>query len=131
MYLFPRDCPRILIWPTDDTTCRDRRAWFGDGSCRMIAYIEQKWFEALKQTRLYRYELPTGGFQSLEDAGMWVSRLGVEPIQMEVIDNLPVALGDCGVQLRVTPSLASLRNVWNTSLHVSGIRLRNAASWPS
>jgi hypothetical protein len=27
-------------------------------------------------------------------------------------------------------SLAPLRDVWSTSLHASGIRLRNAQGWP-
>jgi hypothetical protein len=36
MYLFPRDCPRILIWPTERTTAEDRRRYWGAGSARMI-----------------------------------------------------------------------------------------------
>lgn len=30
MYLFPRDCPRILIWATAETTEAERRHWLGD-----------------------------------------------------------------------------------------------------
>ena len=40
MYLFPRDCPRILLWPRNDTTAEDQDRWFGDRACRMIAHIE-------------------------------------------------------------------------------------------
>jgi hypothetical protein len=47
MYLFPRDCPRILIWPTPDTTARDRAEWFGDTPARMTAHIEESWLDRL------------------------------------------------------------------------------------
>jgi hypothetical protein len=131
MYLFPRDCPRILLWPTEETTADDLAAWFGTRSSRMIAHVEWAWFERLSQTTLYRYELPREGFEPLDDAGMWVSRQETTPLGMEAISNLPAALGARGVELRVMPSLAPLRGVWSTSLHASGIRLRNAQDWPA
>lgn len=37
MYFFPRDCPRILVWPTDRTSERDRRAFRATTSHRMVA----------------------------------------------------------------------------------------------
>jgi hypothetical protein len=40
-------------------------------------------------------------------------------------------LREQGVELRVSESLVSLRKLWQTSLHVSGIRLRNARDWMS
>ena len=43
MYLFPRECPRILLWPTPQTTDDDRRIWWGDSSARIIANIERAW----------------------------------------------------------------------------------------
>ena len=39
------------------------------------------------------------------------------------------ALAACGVELRFMPVLTPLRDVWSTSLHASGIRLRNAKGW--
>ncbi|WP_375791607.1 DUF6886 family protein [Paraburkholderia tropica] len=27
LYLFPRECPRILLWPTPHTTVEDRKNW--------------------------------------------------------------------------------------------------------
>jgi len=33
------------------------------------------------------------------------------------------------VELRVLPLLTPLRDVWNSTLHASGIRLRNARDW--
>lgn len=129
MYLFPRDCPRILLWPTQRTTEVDLERWFGRSTARILAHVEWAWFERLRAGRLYRYELPPGPFESLRDAGMWVARETVEPVAVEVIDDLPAALADQGVELRIMPSLTPLKDVWDSSLHASGIRLRNAAGW--
>jgi hypothetical protein len=130
MYLFPRDCPRILLWSRPDTTAENLAQWFEGRTCRMIAHIEQAWLDRLQRTTLYRYELPPDAFESLDDAGMWVSRQEVAPIGMESISNLLAALSAAGVELRIMESLAPLHDVWSTSLHASGIRLRNAQGRP-
>lgn len=129
MYLFPRDCPRILLWPHADTTADDLDRWFGNRACKMIAHIEWAWLDPLRRTTLYRYELPPDAFEPLDDAGMWVSRQDVTPIRMDAIRDLPGALRADGVELRIMERLAPLRHVWSTSLHASGIRLRNAQDW--
>jgi hypothetical protein len=61
---------------------------------------------------------------------MWVSRSAVTPIRRDTFTDIPAALKAAGVELRVMDTLALLRDVWSTSLHVSGIRLRNAKGWP-
>ena len=127
MYLFPRDCPRILVWPKATTTAQDRAAWLGQGS--QAAYVEARWLTALRAARIYRYELPTDSFESLDDAGMWVSRTPVTPLAREQLSDLPGVLRTLGVDLRVVESLTPLRGLWETSLHASGIRLRNAVGW--
>jgi hypothetical protein len=129
MYFFPRDCPRILIWPTDTTTAEDHQTFWGKSSARMIAFIERNWFNALRVGLLYRYELSLDPFETLNDAGMWVSRDAVRPIGMEQIADLPKALRDENVELRQLDSLLPLKKIWSTSLHASGIRLRKAAGW--
>lgn len=129
MYLFPRECPRILLWRTESTTPQDEERWFGHTSARMIAYIEWAWFERLSATTVYRYHLPGETFSDLEDAGMWVSREQVEPLAVDRLERLPGELAAAGVELRMIPSLLPLRDLWETSLHISGIRLRNAAGW--
>jgi hypothetical protein len=78
LYLFPRDCPRILVWPKKSTTADDLKKWWDGRTCRMIAHIEWAWFERVTDARLYRYELPEKDFECLGDAGMWVSRSPVE-----------------------------------------------------
>ena len=129
MYLFPRDCPRILLWTTPSTSPADRAQWWGEGDWSMIAHIERAWAERLRTARIYRYELPARAFEDLSDAGMWIARSPVEPLRMEVISDLPAALRDHGVDLRVVESLVPLKGVWSTSLHASGIRLRHAKGW--
>jgi hypothetical protein len=129
LYLFPRECPRILLYPTPATTAEDRERWWGVRTCRVIAHIEWAWFERFRTGRLYRYELPVAAFEDLDDAGTWVARGEVEPIAVEVINDLPAALAAQMVELRLMDSLLPLKGVWATSLHASGIRLRNAAGW--
>ncbi len=123
LYLFPRDCPRILIWPGPRTAAEDRARWWGNRSGRMIAYIEEEWLDRLSSGRLFRYELPAGPFEPLDDAGMHVSRAAVEPVGMEVMEDLPAELRRCDVELCAMPSLTPLREVWRSSLHASGIRI--------
>ena len=129
MYLFPRDCPRILLWPRPETTAEDLERWWGGSPCRMIAHVEEAWLERLSKASINRYELPADTFESLDDAGMWVSRRAVTPVEVSEIRDLPGALRDEGVELRVMESLTPLRDVWSSSLHASGIRLRNARGW--
>jgi hypothetical protein len=92
----------------------------------MVAFIEEAWFPGLRDGALYRYELPQGPFESLDDAGMWVSRVAVQPLYKLLLNDLPRALDESGVELRIIDSLGVLRDVWETSLHASGLRLRNA-----
>lgn len=140
MYLFPRDCPRILLWPLPTTTDEERDRWFGRTEARALAHIEYGWLERLRSTRLYRYAMPNppaepesrgaAGFVSLDDAGMWVSRETVVPSRVDVIDDLVEALREQGVELRILDRLTPMRGLWETTtLHWSSIRMRNARDW--
>jgi len=129
MYLFPRECPRILLWTVAATTPADVKRWFGATDAGVIAHIEWAWFERLRTGQIVRYCLPPESFIDLDDAGMWVSRETVLPTAVETIVDLPAAMREAGVELRVLPSLLPLRGVWETTLHASGIRLRNAEGW--
>ena len=129
MYFFPRDCQRILLWQTPATTEADRAAWWGDRDCAMIAHIEWAWFERVKNATLYRYEFDGAAFETLDDAGMWVAGSQVTPLAVETFGDLPAAMAAHGVELRVMDRLTPLRDAWSTSLHASGVRLRNAQDW--
>jgi Family of unknown function (DUF6886) len=128
-YLFPRDCPRILLWPTDATSGDDLEAWWGKRTCSMIANVEWTWFERLRDQVLFRYELPADTFLPTSDEWMWVSKQSVEPIAVDRLDDLLAALRAREVELRLMESLHPLRDVWGSTLHASGIRLRNAHGW--
>ena len=127
MYLFPRDCPRILIWAKRGTYVEDRETWLGEW--RAAAYVESGWFDRLKAETIYRYEMPVEGFEDLDDAGMWVARRTVVPIGLAAMSELHSEFKPRGVELRVVVSLKPLKSLWQSSLHVSGIRLRYAREW--
>ncbi|HVN00556.1 MAG TPA: hypothetical protein VMT68_10110 [Caulobacteraceae bacterium] len=129
LYLFPRECPRIVLWRTPETTAEDLDRWWGARDCRMIAHIEWRWFERLRTATIHRYEFATEGFEDLNDYGAWVSRSAQRPIAIEALTDLPAAMAAEGVELRIMPNLTPLRDVWSTSLHASGVRLRNATGW--
>lgn len=130
MYFFPRDCPRILLWRTPRTTAADlERWWRGDPDRRMLAHVEEAWLDRLRSTPIYRYAFAADGFEDLGDAGMWVSRKAVRPLSVEPVDDLVAALAAADVELRVMPHLLPLKGVWDSSLHASGVRLRNAQRW--
>ncbi len=129
MYYFPRDCPRILLWLLPTTSEADRERWFGASGARMLAHIEWDWLERMRSTAVYRYTLPEETFESLDDAGMHVSRATLEPLAVDPVGDLLEALRRANVELRLMERLTPLRDVWSTTLHASGIRLRNAQDW--
>lgn len=127
LYLFPRDCPRILMWAQPHSTTQDIAQY--RLTTRMVAFVEDAWLARLAHAQLYRYTLPADGFLSLRDAGMWVCKRPVTPTSISPINGLPDALAKAGVELRGMPDLTVLKPAWDSSLHVSGIRLRNAVGW--
>lgn len=129
LYLFPRECPRILIWPTDTTTPQDRARWFGDSGARMIAFMEAAWAMRHASAIVHRYEFSPETFEDIRDAGMRVSRRPAIPIRVDALSDLPRELASRNVELRALPSLLPLKGIWQTSLHASGLRLRNAEGW--
>ncbi|MGH2609846.1 MAG: DUF6886 family protein [Tepidiformaceae bacterium] len=132
-YLFPRECPRVLLWLTPETTLEDRERWWGNRpDTPLIAHVEWDWYETLRTHVLYRYELPPATFEPLEDdAWMWVSRATIEPLRVDAINDIPAAMAEAGVELRLMKSLAPLWKAWESSVHFSGIRLRNSRTWPT
>lgn len=127
LYLFPRDCPRILAWAIQDSTVADQTTWLGGH--KRVAYVEEAWMARIRQAYIYRYALPDADFTALDDIGMHVSRRAIVPTGITRLTDLRTRLTEQNVALRVVPSLVPLRPLWDTTLHVSGIRLRNAAGW--
>jgi len=130
MYFFPRDCPRVLLWRLPDTREADLdRWWRGDRGWRMQAHVEAAWLARLRTTAIYRYTFDAREFDPPHDVGMCVSRGAVRPLTVERVNYLPAALETAGVELHVMADLLPLKGVWDSTLHASGIRLRNAAGW--
>jgi len=126
MYLFPRDCPGVLYWPTSTTTPEDCERWWGEQSRRVVARVERTWLDRLRTGILHGYEFLETDFMNLHDAGTWVYHVPVTPIRVETLRDLIGGIARQGVELRVMASLVSLKELSKTPLHVSGLRLRNA-----
>jgi hypothetical protein len=131
LYFFPRDCPRVLLWKKPDTTDADLdRWWRGMRERRMQAHIEAAWLDRLRTARVYRYAFAPEPFERLQDAGMCVARKAVWPLAVEPVGDLEAALAAADVELHVLEDLLPLQGVWQSTLHASGIRLRNATVAP-
>lgn len=130
IYFMPRECPRVCGWPLPTTTAEDYERFFSYVSSRMIIAIEAGWEARMHTTALYRYVMPADSFESLNDAGMHVSRETVVPLRVEPVGDLVMALLTARVELRICASLTPLADALIAStLHFSLIRMRNAQGW--
>ncbi len=129
LYLFPRECPRILLWATPRTTPADVEKWLEGKPQQALAIVERDWLERIQLAKAIRYELPAASFHDTKDAGMWVSRVAVFPLDKVTLTDLPARLKETGTELRVVDSLLPWKDVWSSTVHASGIRLRNAKGW--
>jgi hypothetical protein len=132
LYLFPRDCPRVTFFIADHTSAADRERFFAHTDATRVVAIESDWLRRLSETKLFRYTLPSTGFEMTDEgAGYWVSREEVAPLSVEPVGDLMTALLNEGVEVRVMPSLWPLYEaVVASTLGFSIIRWRNAAPRP-
>jgi RimJ/RimL family protein N-acetyltransferase len=133
MFFFPRDCPRILLWRTPQTTEADLDHWWrGDRRRRMQAHVEAAWVERIGAARLYRYAFDPGAFEPVDVAGgpaYHVARAAVRPLEVTPVGDLMAALEAADVELHVMDDLMPLNGAWRSSVYFSGSRLRNAVGW--
>ncbi|WP_143789597.1 DUF6886 family protein [Pantoea agglomerans] len=130
LYLFPRECPRIIFWPLANTTKEDRELWMGNAtSSSAVACIEQAWLSRFNLGQVFRNELPKECFEPTGEVGMWVGRSDVIPVGLKCFSSLPNELSERNISLRVMDRLTPLKSIWQSTLHASGIRLRNAQDW--
>ncbi|MEP7190643.1 MAG: DUF6886 family protein, partial [Roseiflexaceae bacterium] len=129
-YLLPRDCPRVTFYPVPSSAPDDVARLMVGTSARHVVAIEAGWMPALRQGRLYQYQLPSDTFVTVDEgAGYYISREPVVPLDVVTIDDLLGELLACDIELRVMPSLWPLCDaVVASSLHFSCIRMRNAAA---
>jgi hypothetical protein len=126
-YLVPRQCPRVTFYAGPRTSVVDRERFLG--SSVAVVAIETAWFPRLQSCRLFCYHLPADDFTSYDHtAGYFVSRTAVKPMSVECIDDPVSAILQRGVELRILPSLWSLRDaVVESTLEFSIIRWHNAS----
>ena len=126
-YWFPRDCPRIMAWPSPETTAADRERILGPGGGERVHAIEYGWLTRLQTVKLFVYRLPAAPFRLFEDYAM-VAEEPVEPLgPPEPVGDLLALHAAAGIQLRLLPNLWPFVDaVGASTLRFSGIRLRNA-----
>ncbi|MDP3854871.1 DUF6886 family protein [Phenylobacterium sp.] len=125
-YLLPRDCPRITYGRGPETTDEDAARFLTDA--RRVVAFEAAWLERVLACPLRIYEFPTASFNvALADAGYWISREPVIPLEERVRANLVEALIEAGAEVRVLQDFWPLSDaVAASSLEFSIIRKRNA-----
>jgi len=95
----------------------------------MAAFIEERWLPILESCRLYRYSFDRLGFEDTGDHGTHICSEAKAPISIEPVGPLQDQLEQAGVRLKSVESLQGLADAIKSSLHFSGIRLRNVQTW--
>ena len=127
-YLLSRDCPRVTYYQTDKTTPEDKEKFFGESTADFVIIAESAWYERIKNTTLYCYQLPGADFTLLDEcAGYYISYQPATPLDVRPVTDILAELLSRNVELRFTPSLINIAGaVSKSSLNFSIIRLRNA-----
>ena len=132
LYWFPRECPRVTVWPRPDEDGQVFSAVFDTTAPRLHA-LEVAWFDRFAAATIHRYELPAPLFRPWSEAtGQWVSTEAVEPLGCESLTGLAERHAAAAIELRVLPSLWPLVDIVTDPAHVddwdfSIVRLANAA----
>ncbi|KOY82951.1 hypothetical protein I6G82_11865 [Lysinibacillus macroides] len=125
-YLTPRNCPRVCFHAGAQTTEQDKRNYLSTAS--HVVVIERKWFEVLKNTKLYLYEFDSREFILQDDnAGYYTSERMQIPIATFEVDDLHKALLAWNVELQIVESLWEIHDeIQHTTLNWSMCRMRFA-----
>ena len=125
LYWFPRDCPRTCFWASGDTSDEDIEHYLDGDRTRRVHVIESVWLERMRRARVLAYRMPEKTFEPWDR--FWVSRTGVDPLEIVELGDLLDRHAAAAIELRVAPALYPLWDkVVNSTLAFSGIRLRNA-----
>ncbi|MCG9895280.1 MAG: hypothetical protein MH204_07385 [Fimbriimonadaceae bacterium] len=138
LYLLPRECPRVAVFPVSGTSEADRAGFGRDCALRMMILIDRTWEEAWRTGSLVRYDFKLGPpALATGDHGVWVSESSMSPIGEVRLDDLPAEARRAGVEVRVVDDLvAEADRLWPESneappisLHVSMMRMSNLPGW--
>ncbi|HEY0520408.1 MAG TPA: hypothetical protein VGC84_13015 [Ilumatobacteraceae bacterium] len=127
LYWFPRDCPRVAIWPNDSSQRKAFNDRFVTSASRLHA-IEWRWLDAMRDAVVHRYVFDAAAFVPWEPAdGQWVSHEVVSPVSVDSVGDLLVAHRSAEIELRVVASLWPLRDAAaNGEFDFSIVRMHNA-----
>jgi hypothetical protein len=129
LYFFPRDCPRVAFWATEATTEADRARFLTGAGAERVVVIESGWLKKMRDTPLFAYTFDATPFVSYthESPGTHLAMETVVPLSVASVGDLLEKITEAGWELRMMPRLKPL---WEpliaSTLHFSGIRLRNA-----
>jgi hypothetical protein len=128
LYWFPRECPRVAVWPRHDGERPAFRHRFQTTAHRLHA-VELGWLERMSTTTLYRYDLPPASFRPWADAsGHYIADATVEPLAVTVFDDLLAVHVEANIELRLVPSLWPLIDeVTEDEFDFNIVRKHNAA----
>ncbi|WP_369075716.1 DUF6886 family protein [Lysinibacillus sphaericus] len=127
-FLTPRNCPRVCYHIGATTTEQDKRVFIASTQCSHVIVIESKWFETMKNTKLYLYEFEIQGF-TLQDqnAGYYTSETTQYPIAKFEVENLFEELFKRNVEVRIVDNLWDIHDeIQKTSFNWSMCRMRFA-----
>lgn len=127
-YYFPRNCPRVCIWPQESTTEADYDRFFGHSRTDRIVAVEAGWLDRIHNAVIYRYSFNPDAFQLYEsNAGYYTTTQTVEPVGVERMDDLLGRLTVLDIEVRITPSLMPLQqSILTSTVNFSMIRMKNA-----
>ena len=127
LYWFPRECPRIAIWPLDEDDAAAFASRFATSAVRLHA-IESAWLERMRTAEVYRYEFDADGFEPWEAAnGQWICDRDVTPKSVTAVGDLLGAHAGASIELRIVPSLWPLHDVAvRGEFDFSMVRMHNA-----
>jgi hypothetical protein len=131
LYWFPRDCPRVTVWPrARDDRGRFEAIW--TTTAHRVHVTELAWLDRMRSTTIYRYDLPAELFVPWSDAaGQWIAETAVAPLGVVAIPDLLDAHATAGIELRFAPSLwpahdLAISDRWDFSI----VRMANARDRP-
>lgn len=126
-FLTPRDCPRVTYHVGNNSKQSDIDKYFSSSKSSHVIAIEQCWFERMKNTTLYIYELnPSNFYLQDEMAGYYVSENIEIPIRKIVYNDLFIELFNRNIEVRILPEIWRLCDeITKTSLNWSMCRMGN------
>lgn len=129
LYWFPRDCPRVAVWPRDEAGPSVFQEVFCTAA-RRLHVMEFSWLEKMMSTSLYRYDFDAADFGPWAEAsGQWISAATVDPVGCSPVGDLLDLHRQASIELRLVDSLLPIAAIaeddrWDFSM----VRLRYASA---